>query len=61
MVKSRENPYEPPGKPGNAMCRFEFLEILVRLASEKYRGPGICGNFADSLEKLMDEHILVYY
>lgn len=32
-----------------ALCRYEFYEILVRLGNAKYREPGICSNYSDSL------------
>ena len=42
---------------GNALCRFEFLECLVRIAHEKYRND----NFTDGLERLLDECIFPKY
>ena len=33
--------------------RYQFLEILVRIANAKFREPGICSTFAESLEKLI--------
>jgi len=52
---------EVPNNPGNALCRFEFLEILVRLATEKYRGPGITNTFSDALEKLLYDCVFKNY
>jgi hypothetical protein len=26
---------------GNALCRFEFMEVIVRLATEKFKSPGL--------------------
>jgi hypothetical protein len=60
-VKTRDSPGDIPQKPGNALCRFEWLEIIVRLATEKYRGPGLVATFHEALEKLLDEHILANY
>jgi len=59
-VRARDMP-EVPNNPGNALCRFEFLEIIVRLATEKYRSPGIIATFSASLEKLLSECIFKYY
>jgi hypothetical protein len=28
---------EVPNNPGNALCRYQFLEIIVRLAGEKFK------------------------
>ena len=51
---------EVPNNPGNAICRYQFLEIIVRLAGEKYKNPGVCGTFAESLSKLLNECIYTY-
>ena len=40
--------------PDKALCRFEFYEILVRLAQAKFKDPGICGTYAEALEKLLN-------
>jgi hypothetical protein len=45
----------------NYLCRYHFLEILVRLGNEKYRGTKICETFAESLEKLLTECIIPKY
>jgi hypothetical protein len=52
-VKTREQGSDIAGKPGNALCRFEFLEVVVRLATEKYRGPGIVATFHEAVAKLL--------
>jgi len=44
--------------PANALCRFEFLEILARLAQSKYKETGICPTYEDSMIKLLEEHVL---
>jgi hypothetical protein len=38
--------------PDRALCRYEFLEILVRIASVKYREPKIVSGYADALSLL---------
>ena len=43
--------------PTNALSRFEFLEILVRLAQSKYKETGICSTYEDSVQKLLEEHV----
>jgi len=45
-------------KPANALCRFEFLEILCRLAQAKYKETGICATYEESMNKLMEEHVI---
>jgi hypothetical protein len=37
--------------------RYEFLEILVRLANTKYKDTYICGTYAEALQKLLDDHL----
>ena len=39
------------------ICRFMFLEALVRVAECKYKTPGIAKTFADALDKLIHENI----
>ena len=48
---------EVPNNPGNALSRFQFLEIIVRLATEKFRGPGYVETFHESVTKLLHECI----
>ncbi len=43
--------------PTNALSRFEFLEILVRLAQAKFKETGICSTYEESMNKLLEEHI----
>ena len=47
--------------PSNGLKRFEFLEILVRLANTKYLETKICKTYAASTEKLITECILPHY
>lgn len=37
--------------------RFEFCEILVRLANTKYKESGICSDLSTALKKLLDDNI----
>jgi hypothetical protein len=52
--RNRETP-EVPGMPGNALCRFEFLEIVIRIAREKF------GHLKEaislSLERLLEDYM----
>ena len=43
--------------PANALSRFEFLEILVRLAQAKFKETGLCSTFEESMTRLLDEFI----
>ena len=44
-----------------SICRFMFLEALVRVAECKYKTPGIAKTFADALEKLIHENIMPHW
>ena len=48
---------EVPNNPGNALSRFQFLEIIVRLAAEKYKGPGIVETFHEGVTIILKECI----
>lgn len=43
-----------------SLCRFQFIECLIGLASAKYCSTGICKDKATALEKLIEEHIKPY-
>lgn len=43
--------------PDKALQRFEFYEILVRVAQFKFKDPGICPTYAEGLTKLLNENI----
>lgn len=47
--------------PDRALNRFEFFEILIRIANVKFRETGIVHSYSDALEKLLKEHVLVNY
>lgn len=44
--------------PDKALCRYEFFEILVRVANAKYKESGIVATHSDALKKLLHENIL---
>lgn len=41
-----------------ALCRFEFFEILVRIAKGKYIDLGYMDSLSMALEKLIKTHVL---
>jgi len=55
--RKREDP-EVPTMPGTVLCRFEFLEIIVRIAREKYFN--LKEPILKSIERLLEEHIKPY-
>mmetsp|Transcript_25236 Transcript_25236/g.39053 ORF Transcript_25236/g.39053 Transcript_25236/m.39053 type:complete len:270 (-) Transcript_25236:87-896(-) len=38
--------------------RYEFVEIIVRLAQKKFKEPGICENLHSATEKMLIEYII---
>ena len=51
----------PTAAPSNGLKRFEFLEILVRLAGDKFVKPKIIKTYAEATEKILAECILVNF
>ena len=46
--------------PDKSLCRFELLEILVRIAGAKFKDTGILKTYSESLERLLDDHFIPY-
>ncbi|CDW83993.1 UNKNOWN [Stylonychia lemnae] len=44
--------------PDKELCRFEILEIFVRIAGAKYKDTGTTKTFSESLKMLLENHIL---
>ena len=45
------------GFPERDLTRFEFYEIIVRLAAAKYKDPGFSPDYASALKKLLEDNI----
>ena len=43
---------------GNSLCRYEFFEVLVRLAQLKYKDTGLAKTFSEGLEMLIQENLI---
>ena len=43
--------------PDKSLVRFEFIELLIRIANEKYVKTKICKNLPDAFELLLQVHI----
>jgi hypothetical protein len=41
-----------------ALHRYEFVELVTRLGEQKYKTTKICKNLQDSVQKILEEHIL---
>lgn len=44
--------------PGSALVRYELLEMILRIANDKYVRNKLCKNVHKSIKKLMEDHIL---
>ena len=53
-----EEKIEGAVNPLNALCRYQFLEILVRVAKTKFEVKGQAFSHSACLEKLLSECIL---
>ena len=42
----------------NSLCRFEFMEIIARMAKTKYFDKGLCGTVWESCRKMIREYII---
>ena len=48
---------EQDDNPDQALIRFEYIELLVRIAIEKYKKTGICKTACESFEYLLQNNI----
>ena len=46
-----------PRNPPNNLIRYNFLEILVRIAIDKYFKTGICDYVKDAIELFVNKHL----
>ena len=42
----------------NSLCRFEFMEIVARMAKTKFFEKGICSTVWESCQKILVEFII---
>ena len=42
----------------NSLCRYELLEIVVRMAKIKYKDKGECATIAESTQRILEEFII---
>lgn len=46
-----------PNNSGTGLCRYEFLELITRVANDKYIRNKLSPNILDAIEKLFSEHL----
>ena len=51
IPKDKRQPYNP----GNALVRYEFMEMLVRIANDRYIRNKLCTSIVEAFQKLLDE------
>lgn len=51
--EEKNNPLNPP----NALVRFKFMEMLVRIAKDKYVRNKITTDMGEAVQKLVNEHV----
>lgn len=44
--------------PGNSLVRYEFMEILVRIAADRYIRNKICNTPAESIKKFIEDDLM---
>lgn len=44
--------------PGNSLVRYEFVEILVRVAVDKYIRTRKCSSYTEAFGRLLEEHLI---
>lgn len=54
LFQEVRNPRSPP----NSLVRFQFMEILVRIALDKFFKSGICESQSAAVKVLLDNHIV---
>jgi NLR family CARD domain-containing protein 3 len=53
--------YKSRMNPDRQLIRFQFLEILVRLAIEKFFKSSVCKTFDQAVIKFFEDHALPYF
>lgn len=52
---------EMGSNPDRDLNRNEFMEILLRLANDKYRMPKLCQTYTQALKRLLEENVYPNY
>lgn len=49
-----------PRNPDRMLVRYQFLEVWVRLADQKFISTGTVNTFPEAVDKLLNDHVLPY-
>jgi hypothetical protein len=49
-----------PRNPEKAIIRYQFLELWVRLAEQKFITSGTTTSYSEALQRILNEHVLPY-
>lgn len=53
-------PFRGKLNPERQLIRYQFMEMWVRIAVQKYIKSGLCTNYYEALRRLMDESVIPY-
>jgi NLR family CARD domain-containing protein 3 len=59
-TKAAGQHFKTKTNPDRQLIRYQFLEIFVRLALDKYYKTGVCRAYDDAIIKMFDENLLPY-
>jgi hypothetical protein len=49
------------GKDPTTICRYEFIESIVRFADQQFFQTGVCESISESLQRTIEEKILKHF
>ena len=58
-VKNQPVPME--GKDSTTICRYEFIESVVRFADQVFFQTGLCESISEGVQRIIDERILKHF
>jgi hypothetical protein len=57
-VESKES--KSDDNPDKSLVRYEWFEVLIRIANEKYKRYGLADTFTKALDMLVKENVVPY-
>ena len=59
--EDNSNGYDGDDNPDKLLCRYEFLEILIRIAAEKYIKTKKCTTYTEAFKAILNDFVYPYY